>query len=98
MAGHLLSAKRFMSDLIQDVAVPQVQPPPWLADDVFPPKPPGDDYGYHTGRKLQPCTREQLSARLSDEDHSTPILVWTPETPRLVTPAEVPWLFKDLRL
>lgn len=86
------------SDLVQDVAVPPVQPPPWLADDAFPPKPLDADYGYQSGRTLRPCTHEQLRAKVADGGMSAPSLVWTPETPRLVPPIEVPSLVDRVRL
>jgi membrane associated rhomboid family serine protease len=87
-----------MSSVIHDIALPSTQPPPWLADDSFPAKPPDADYGYNTLRGSKPCTLEQLRAKLAAGGISAPSLVWTPQTPRLVTPIEVPSLVDRVRL
>lgn len=70
---------------------------PWEAPDLFPLKPAGaGDYGYVARRRAVACTREQLidaAARLD-----VPVgLVWTPDSPRLVAPEEVPFLFEAVR-
>src|SRR5687767_14537867 len=62
-------------------------PAPWEAEDAFPIKPVGSDYGYLTGRGPHACTHEDLIARFSRRWR--PRLVWTPESDRLVPPADV---------
>ena len=65
---------------------------PWDLPDIFPVKPPEHPYGIMTGKKMIGCSREELIKRCS-RDQVPPIhLVWTPDAPRLVPPAEVLFL------
>ncbi|CAA9392049.1 MAG: hypothetical protein AVDCRST_MAG64-2066 [uncultured Phycisphaerae bacterium] len=67
---------------------------PWDAPDLFPPRPDTGEYGWRAGGKAKSCTRDELVARC----HAGPVdLVWTPDEPRMVPPAEVPWLLEPLR-
>lgn len=71
---------------------------PWKQETAFPEKPAGQDYGYRSGgKKLWPCTREELIKKCSREDYPSVKLVWTPETPRLVPPLEVDFLHEPSR-
>lgn len=65
---------------------------PWDAEDAFPLKPEGAEYGYAAGRRTQSCTQEQLIARFAGWHFTLPRLVWSPESPRLVPPAEISYL------
>jgi membrane associated rhomboid family serine protease len=70
---------------------------PWKSPDIFAVRPDTSEYGYLAGRKMVGCTREELIRKCS-RDQVPPIqLVWTPETPRLVPPAEVSFLFDSIR-
>ena len=69
---------------------------PWEAHDLFSRSPDAPEYGYVADRQHSGCTREELVARCrASRPHVD--LVWTPETPRLVPPAEVPWLLDAVR-
>ena len=64
--------------------------PPWKSQDVFPARPEGSEYGSMTGKKLVQSSREELIRKCA-ADRVPPVrLVWTPDTPNLVPPAEVP--------
>ena len=53
-------------------------------------------YGFIARGARQGCTREELIARCrAAEPHVE--LVWVPEFPRLLPPAEVPWLRDAVR-
>lgn len=76
---------------------------PWESPDSFQEKPEGEhEYGY-LGKdgKLYGCeTRGELIKRCSETSllGNAPVrLVWTPETPRLVAPEEVPFLFEAIK-
>src|SRR5215207_5397693 len=75
-------------------AAPAVRPAPWDAADIFPPKPADADYGWRS----HPCTREELIERCRSAAAGRQFveLVWTPDAPRMVPPAEVPWLIEPL--
>ena len=69
---------------------------PWDAPDLFPPRPDTGEYGWRWRGRSQACTREELIERC--RGGGPPVdLVWTPEAPRMVPPAEVPWLLEPLR-
>ncbi|HEX2093894.1 MAG TPA: rhomboid family intramembrane serine protease [Longimicrobiaceae bacterium] len=55
---------------------------------------PGSEYGYHTGEKLRPCTREQLIAQCTAMPAT--LLVWTPDSSGMVPPESVPFLVDAL--
>jgi membrane associated rhomboid family serine protease len=84
-------------DPLQTTDHPPTKPPvPWDAPDLFPPRPSGHEhtFGYLDHGRVTPCTREELAdacVRLG------PGLVWTPDSPRTVTPMEVPFLLDALR-
>jgi membrane associated rhomboid family serine protease len=73
--------------------------PPWDAPDIFPPKPGDSDYGWRSRGRSHPCTREELIERCRSSAGGRQFveLVWTPDTPRMVPPAEVSWLVEPLR-
>jgi membrane associated rhomboid family serine protease len=68
------------------------QKPPWEAEDVFPTPLDGHPYGYMAGGTLKPSSREELTRKCGRTEIPAVQLVWTPETPRLVPPYEVPFL------
>jgi membrane associated rhomboid family serine protease len=69
---------------------------PWEAPELFSPRSPETEFGYVANRQRFGCTREELIARCrAARPHVD--LVWTPESPRLVPPAEVPWLVDAVR-
>lgn len=69
---------------------------PWESADLFPPRPETGDYGWRARGRSQPCSKEQLIARC--RAGGPPVdLVWTPDAPRMVPPAEVPWLLEPIR-
>ncbi|MFH1227912.1 MAG: rhomboid family intramembrane serine protease [Planctomycetota bacterium] len=68
---------------------------PWESKEAFPEKPPDSKYGYMIGNKTVSCSRDDLIKHCSDR--SSLFLVWTPETERLVTPADVPFLFEAIK-
>jgi membrane associated rhomboid family serine protease len=70
---------------------------PWLADDAFPLAPADQPYGYRTEKKLVPCTFDELEDALRLKPYRAIDLVWTPEHPRLVPPAESALLRAALR-
>jgi len=71
--------------------------PTWEAPDAFPDRPPTGSYGYKQGRKLRRCSQLEL-VDVCSKDMIPPVrLVWTPDTPYLVPPHEVPFLFDALR-
>ena len=74
-------------------APPQAARPrtPWEAPDLFSERPAQPEYGYVANRQRHGCTRDELARHCRAEKPHVD-LVWTPETPRLVPPAEVPWL------
>ena len=74
-----------------------ISKPPWDADDAFPLKPEGHDYGYLRWGRPVPCSREALIARFGWWKLFYPALVWAPETPRLVTAVEWPPLVEAVR-
>ena len=70
--------------------------PPWESAELFAPRPADSEYGYAADRKRFVATREELIERCrADRPHVD--LVWTPESPRMVPPAEVPWLLDAVR-
>ena len=64
---------------------------PWESPALFEEKPAGWDYGYVARGVRRGCTREELLERCAASEPRVE-LVWTPESPALVPPAEVPWL------
>ena len=70
--------------------------PPWESPDLFLPRPAQPDYGYIADRRRVGCMREELVERCRAAWPHVD-LVWTPEFPRLVPPAEVPWLLDAVR-
>jgi membrane associated rhomboid family serine protease len=79
---------------------PLFRPAPWNAPDLFPPRPDGEgEYGWRSRGRSHPCTRENLieRCRSAASGKQAVELVWTPDTPRLVPPAEIPWLVEPLR-
>ena len=75
-----------------------VQPlrPPWERPELFSPRPADPPFGYIVRGVRQGCTREELVARCrAGVPHVD--LVWVPEYPRLLPPAEVPWLLDAVR-
>jgi len=79
------------------VAYQQVSTSPWDLADVFPEKPPDHAYGFMAGKKLIGCSCEELIKRCSRDEVPPIHLVWTPDTPRLVPPAEVPFLLEGIK-
>lgn len=71
--------------------------PPWLLPDVFPEAPEGYPYGYLRRGKLVACNPEELFRECTRNGLSAVHLVWTPDSPRLVTVNEVGFLFEALR-
>ena len=71
--------------------------PPWEAEAAFPQKPAGSEFGYAVGRRLVTCTREELIRKCAAPGTAIASLVWTPESPRLVTPGEVAYLQESVR-
>jgi len=69
---------------------------PWESPELFSPRPPETEYGYVANRQRFGCTREELIARCRAERPHVD-LVWTPESARLVPPAEVLWLVDAVR-
>jgi tetratricopeptide (TPR) repeat protein/membrane associated rhomboid family serine protease len=67
-------------------------PAPWDSAEFLPLKPEGPEYGYAAGGKLYSCSREDLFRTCEDSSARGAALVWTPETTRLVTPWEIPYL------
>lgn len=69
---------------------------PWESPDLFSARPDQPEYGYVANRQRHGCTRDELihACRLN-RPHVD--LVWTPHAPRLVPPAEVPWLLDAVR-
>jgi membrane associated rhomboid family serine protease len=55
------------------------------------------DHGYVVDGRLVPCSREQLLRIVETGGVGHVQAVWTPEHPRPVPPAEVPWLFDAFR-
>lgn len=77
---------------------PPDRPAPWDTADLFPPKPEDAEYGWRWHGRSQACSREELIERCRrSEGKAYPELVWTPDAPRHVPPAEVPWLVEPLR-
>lgn len=74
-----------------------VTTPPWLHTEAFPLRPASDDYGYMAWKKMKPCTRQELFTHCSRDEVPPVHLVWTPENPRLVPPAEVPFLSEAVK-
>lgn len=73
------------------------RPAPWDGADLFPPKPDEGEYGWRSRGRSVACSREELIARCASTGRQYVELVWTPDTPRHVPAAEVPWLLESLR-
>ncbi|HYO99347.1 MAG TPA: rhomboid family intramembrane serine protease [Pyrinomonadaceae bacterium] len=76
---------------------------PWEVEAAFEEKPATlASYGYVSkGNKLHPCSLALLTERCAEASFwgSPPVLlVWTPETSRLVVPEEIPYLHDALRV
>jgi membrane associated rhomboid family serine protease len=76
---------------------PEARPAPWDSTELFPPKPEQGEYGWRYRGRSQACTRDELIEQCRSSKVEPIDLVWTPETERLVPPAEVPWLLEPLR-
>jgi membrane associated rhomboid family serine protease len=74
---------------------PRAAVPPWLSPDAFPAAPAVDTFGFARRRRLVTCSRDALIERCGSKEGAA--LVWTPETPRLVPPQEIPFLAEALR-
>ena len=70
---------------------------PWDDPELLPQKPEQGEYGWRFHGRSHPCTREELIERCRSTGKQYVELVWTPETPRHVPPADVPWLIEALR-
>jgi membrane associated rhomboid family serine protease len=70
--------------------------PPWEKPELFALRPEQPDYGYVVRGVRQGCSREELVARCRASSPHVDV-VWTPEFPRLLPPAEVPWLLDAVR-
>ena len=70
--------------------------PPWDRHELFSQRPAEPPYGFIVRGVRTGATPEELFARCRG---ATPHvdLVWTPEFPRLIPPAEVPWLLPAVR-
>lgn len=71
--------------------------PPWYAQDLFPPKPTDSEFGWRSNGRSHSCTRDELADQCASSKRGYVELVWTPETERMVPPAEVAWLVPSLR-
>ncbi len=71
---------------------------PWASIEIFPESPPQGEYGYLSGKKLQHCSREELIEACSKDLVPAVHLVWTPQSPRLQPPCDIPFLFDALKL
>ena len=65
--------------------------PPWEIPELFTPRPDEPPFGFVVQGVRHGCTREELIARCRAPSPHVD-LVWVPEFPRLLPPAEVPWL------
>jgi membrane associated rhomboid family serine protease len=70
--------------------------PPWEKLELFALRPDQPDYGYVVRGVRHGCTRDELVARCRASAPHVDV-VWTPEYPRLLPPAEVPWLVDAVR-
>jgi membrane associated rhomboid family serine protease len=70
---------------------------PWSQPDFLPEKPDATSYGYVFRETLTPCDRETLIERCRGEQGSTSLLVWAPETARVVPAVELPFLQEAIR-
>ncbi|HEV2859508.1 MAG TPA: rhomboid family intramembrane serine protease [Pyrinomonadaceae bacterium] len=74
---------------------------PWDGPEAFPEKPDdGAEYGYVLSDSHHGCSREILEERSAEVNawgSPTVVRVWTPESPYLVLPEEVPWLHDAVR-
>ena len=78
----------------------QIKPralPPWVGTDAFPLCPSAQEYGYMAGKRLKECSRQELIIRCSRVEIPPIHLVWTPDSPRLVPPTEVAFLFHAVK-
>ncbi|EAZ91641.1 hypothetical protein [Crocosphaera chwakensis] len=70
--------------------------PPWMEQDIFSTPLETNTYGYCTGKKLVTCSRPSLIENVKSDSKKLINLVWTPDTPHLVSPEEVSWLVDAL--
>lgn len=78
------------------IPLPDGADAPWTRDDVRPLKPFGaTEYGYVDASGVHGCSRVGLYGRCTQP--TLPDAVWTPESPWLHAPAELPWLHDALR-
>ncbi|MEL7409332.1 MAG: rhomboid family intramembrane serine protease [Cyanobacteria bacterium J06558_2] len=70
--------------------------PPWMENKVFSSPPSTDTYGYCNGEKLLTCSRPSLIENIKSDHKKLITLIWTPETPYLVSPEEIVWLHDAL--
>jgi membrane associated rhomboid family serine protease len=79
-------------------ARPIPQPPhrPWERPELFTQRPAEPPFGFVSRGARTGATPEELFARCRSP-HPHVDLVWTPEFPRLLPPAEVPWLLPAVR-
>jgi membrane associated rhomboid family serine protease len=64
--------------------------PIWARADAFPPAPAGWGWVDHKSRHHVCESEEQLLTAISEDRDARVILVWTPETPHMILPEEVP--------
>ena len=64
--------------------------PIWARPDAFPEAPSGWGWVDHKGRRNVCDSQQQLIKAISEDSDARVILAWTPETPRMVLPEEVP--------
>ena len=70
--------------------------PPWDKPELFTYRPAEPPFGFVSRGVRTGCTPEELLARCRAPSPHVD-LVWTPEYPRLLPPAEVPWLLPAVR-
>jgi membrane associated rhomboid family serine protease len=71
--------------------------PPWSQPDLLPEKPDADSYGYLLRDVFTPCAREVLIERCRGEFGAKSLLVWAPESARVVPAVELPFLHDAIR-
>ncbi len=70
---------------------------PWQEPTFLPLAPPTVAYGCVDSRDWTPCSREELSDRISNDTQGRIIAVWTPDHPTVLPPEEVPFLREAAR-
>lgn len=72
-------------------------PTPWSHPDLLPPKPSDGTYGYMEKDRPTECSQETLIKRCRQTANSQSMLVWAPESPRIVPAIELPFLHDAIR-